>query len=92
MNAEEWLERYDNFTFYPEYDAYFVTKMHEAADIIRAQAEEIERLERAVERAIERLELRCVLSGSHPHCGEENGCATHWREYLMGEGARRQGL
>lgn len=87
MNAEEWLEDYEFWD--PKTQP---ADVNDAATIIRAQAEQIEGMERAVERAIERLELRCVLSGSHPHCGEENGCATHWREYLVGEGARRQGL
>ena len=44
MTAQEWLDWHDNFTFHPEYDPYFVTKIRTAADIIREQQERIEML------------------------------------------------
>lgn len=44
MKPQEWLDWHDNFTFHPEYDPYFVTKVRTAATIIREQQERIERL------------------------------------------------
>lgn len=52
MTAQEWLDWHDNFTFHPEYDPYFVTKVRTAATIIRVllaeKDAEIERLKKEV--------------------------------------------
>ena len=58
MTAQEWLYWHDNFTLHPEYDTYFVAKVCEAATIIRAQQERIERMTAKIakkEAEIERL-------------------------------------
>lgn len=53
MKAQEWLDAYDKRTIYPRTVALYET---EAAAIIRAQQERIERLEAAMESALRLME------------------------------------
>ena len=85
MTAQEWLEWHDNFTFHPEYDPYFVTKIRTAADIIRAQQDRIERLEAAVESVLDVMsdDYCPTTKKCHEYGKLVRNCRDHWHKWLM---------
>ena len=78
MTAQEWLEEHRKRGMTPREE-------NEAATIIRAQQDRIERLEAAVESVLDVVsDDYCPTTEKCPEYGKlVRNCRAHWRKWLM---------
>ena len=83
MTAQEWLKKYWNKSTWNGLDA--ADALTGAQFIIRAQQEQIEMLERAVESVLDVVsDDYCPTTEKCPEYGKlVRNCRAHWRKWLM---------